>query len=276
MVLVVDSLRPIWDMSVHLGLEVSDPVPLRSTNNVVVWLRPTPVVVKATASPQNRLGWELEVATVLYDAGAPVGGPSALVEPVVHHHDGWHMSFWTYHPQTEGDAEPTAVARALAHLHEKLDGFNVDPAWSLPSWDEAPKSVLHQLADQSFACLLGRADRDLLRTALGAFGQVSELSANHGGLHGSPHSFNTLTVSGSPIFIDLETACRGPREWDLCHTDAAVTKAYQGSLSEVALKKARLIVSAMTSALCWDSIDRGPDMRFHAEHHLAQVRSAHT
>jgi hypothetical protein len=276
MVRVVDSLRPILDMSAHLGLAVSDPVPLRSTNNVVVWLRPTPVVVKATASPQNRLGWELVVATALYDAGAPVGRPSALVENVVHHHDGWHMSFWTHHPQTEGDAEPTAVARALAQLHQELDALNVDPAWSLPSWEKAPKSVLHRLEEESFAGLLGRADRELLRTALSAFGRVSELSADHGGLHGSPHSFNTLTVPGSPIFIDFETACRGPREWDLCHTEPAVAEAYQGSLSEVALEKARLIVSAMTSALCWDSIDRGPDMRFHAEHHLAQVRSALT
>ena len=274
MVRVVDSLTPILDMSAHLGLAGSDPVPLRSTNNVVVWLRPTPVVVKATASPRNRLGWELMVATALHDAEAPVGGPSALVEPVVYHHDGWHMSFWTYHPQSEADPEPTAVARALAQLHEKLDALNVDPAWSLSTWDEAPKDVLRRLEDESFACLLGRADRELLRTALGAFDQVSELSDDHGGLHGSPHSFNTLTVPRSPIFIDFETARRGPREWDLCHTDAAVTEAYQGSLSEVALEKARLIVSAMTSALCWDGIDRGPDMRFHAEQHLAQVRSA--
>jgi Ser/Thr protein kinase RdoA (MazF antagonist) len=186
------------------------------------------------------------------------------------------MSFWTYYPQSDGDPGSTAVARALAQLHDTLDGLDVDPAWSLPSWDEAPKDVLRRLEDESFACLLGRADRELLRTALGAFGQVSELSANHGGLHGSPHSFNTLTVSGSPIFIDLETACRGPREWDLCHTAPAVAEAYQGSVSQEALEKGRLIVSAMTSALCWDGIDRGPDMRFHAQHHLAQVRSVLT
>jgi Ser/Thr protein kinase RdoA (MazF antagonist) len=184
------------------------------------------------------------------------------------------MSFWTYHSQTEVDPESTAVAQALAQLHERLDALNVDPAWSLPSWDEAPTDVLRRLEDESFACLLARADREVLRTALGAFGQVSELSDDHGGLHGSPHSLNTLTVSGSPIFIDFETACTGPREWDLCHTDAAVAEAYEGYLSEVALEKARLIVSAMTSALCWDGIDRGPDMRIHAEHHLAQVRSA--
>ena len=276
MVGAVDYLEPIFDMSALLGLAVSNSVPLRSTNNVVVWLRPSPVVVKATASPQNCLGWELEVARALHDAGAPVAGPSALVEPVVHHQDGWDMSFWTYHAETEGLPEPRSVARALRQLHEKLDVLNDDPAWSLPSWDEAPKTVRHRLEDESYAPLLGRADRELLRTALGTFGQVSQLSAEHGGLHGSPHSFNTLMVPGSPIFTDFETACTGPREWDLCHTHPAVAVAYQGSFSEVALKKARLIVSAMTSALCWEGIDRGPDMRFHAEHHLTQVRSALT
>jgi hypothetical protein len=96
----VDSFDPILRMTAHLGLAVSDPVHLRSTNNVVVWLRPAPVVVKATASPENGLGWELEVAAALYNAGAPLAGPSALVEPVVHHHGDWHMSFWTYHRQT--------------------------------------------------------------------------------------------------------------------------------------------------------------------------------
>jgi hypothetical protein len=35
-----------------------------------------------------------------------------------------------------------------------------------------------------------------------------------------------------------------------------------------------LVVSAMTSALCWEGIDRGEDMRSHAEHHLAVVRAA--
>lgn len=103
-----------------------------------------------------------------------------------------------------------------------------------------------------------------------------ELCAQHGGLHGSPRSFNTLMVSGSLLFIDFETACTGPREWDLCHTDSAVAETYQGSFSEAALDQARLVVSAMTSALCWEGIDRGPDMRFHAEHHLAQVRTALT
>jgi Phosphotransferase enzyme family len=276
MIHVMDFFRPILDMSAQLGLAVEDPVPLRSTNNRVVWLRPSPVVVKATRSPQNRLGWELEVATALQVGGAPVGGPSALVEPVVHHRDGWHMTFWTHHRPTEVDPEPASVASALGQLHEVLDVLDADPAWSLPSWGEAPIGVLHRLEEESYAPQLDGADRELLRTALGAVGQVSELSAEHGGLHGSPHSFNILTVLGSPVFIDFETACRGPREWDLCHTDPAVAIAYEGAVSEEALEKARLIVSAMTSALCWDGIDRGSDMRFHAEHHLARVRSALT
>ena len=276
MVDVVDSLKPILDMSAQLGLSVEEPVPLRSTNNRVVWLRPSPVVVKATLSLENSLGWELEVAKALQVAGAPVVGPSALVEPVVHRRAGWHMTFWTHHCQTEADPEPASVARALGELHGALDVLDRAHAWSLPSWDEVPNGVLHRLEEDSYAPLLSGDDRELLRMALSAFGQVSELSAGHGGLHGSPHSFNVLMVLGSPAFIDFETACRGPREWDLCHTDPGVAKAYPGPLSEEALEKARLIVSAMTSALCWDGIDRGPDMRFHAEHHLARVRSALT
>jgi hypothetical protein len=39
------------------------------------------------------------------------------------------------------------------------------------------------------------------------------------------------------------------------------------------LTSLRAVVSAMTSAQCWDSLHRGADMREHAEHHLSIVRA---
>ena len=81
-------------------------------------------------------------------------------------------------------------------------------------------------------------------------------------------------VGGEPMFIDFETVCYGPVEWDLCHLDSSVTRQYPPACNLEALSLARLVVSAMTSALCWEGLDRGEDMRSHAEHHLAVVRGA--
>jgi hypothetical protein len=79
-------------------------------------------------------------------------------------------------------------------------------------------------------------------------------------------------VDGEPKFIDFETVCYGPVEWDLCHLDHSVAYQYPPGCNVEALGLARLVVRAMTSALCWEGVDRGKDMRFHAEHHLAVVR----
>jgi hypothetical protein len=100
-------------MAAKLDLAVEDPSPLRSTNNVVVWLRPTPVVAKIAVTGHNQLGFELRVAAALDAAGAPVVSPSSLVPPVVHQLDGRDMTFWTYHHQSGDTAWPEEVADAL-------------------------------------------------------------------------------------------------------------------------------------------------------------------
>jgi hypothetical protein len=85
---------------------------------------------------------------------------------------------------------------------------------------------------------------------------------------------NILASGGAPVFIDLETIQLGPIEWDLAHLEVEVARAYPGSLDDDLLAMCRTAVSAATATWCWGGLDRGPDMRTHAEHHLAVVRSA--
>jgi hypothetical protein len=269
----MDAVSSAVGMATVLGFEVADPQPLRSTNNTVVWLRPSPVAKVAPAAG-NRLAWELNVGSGLERAGAPVVGPSRLVPPKVHHFGGWAMTFWPYRSQDGSVPDSLSVAGALKRLHDAVDRVALIEGWSLPAWDDPVRDVRSHLGSGSFAPDLRLADRRLLAETLTQSGKVAKLSAHHGGLHGSPHGFNVLAVDGAPLFIDFETVCRGPVEWDLCHLDPSAAAAYPAEFGSEALALARVVVSAMTAALCWDGINRGEDMRFHAEHHLAVVRAA--
>ena len=270
----MDAASTAVRMATRLGIAVDGMFPLRSTNNMLFWLRPSPVVVKMSDRPSNLLGWEVTVGAALFAEGAPIIGPSERVEPVVHRLDGWDMTFWSYCPSSGNAPSPGAVATALAQFHSVLDQVIDRQSWTTTSWKRVPISVAADLRDDSYAAALRPGDRALLLEALAMISEVEPASFNVGGLHGSPHLFNVLTENGQPRLIDFETVCTGPREWDLSHLDPSAAESYPAPYNSESLKAARVVVSAMTSALCWESVDRGEDMRFHAEHHLAVVKEA--
>jgi hypothetical protein len=122
--------------------------------------------------------------------------------------------------------------------------------------------------------LADEGDRALLRGALvDGLDRLGTLGTDTKVVHGSPHRFNILLVEGTPRFIDFETVEIAPLEWDLAHLEPEVADLYPGELDDEVLALSRVMVSAATSAWCWEGVDRGPDMRFHAQHHLDVVRS---
>jgi Ser/Thr protein kinase RdoA (MazF antagonist) len=48
-------------------------------------------------------------------------------------------------------------------------------------------------------------------------------------LHGEPHPGNVLGTKTGLLFIDLETCCRGPVEFDPAHVPEDVSKRYAGA-----------------------------------------------
>jgi hypothetical protein len=77
-------------------------------------------------------------------------------------------------------------------------------------------------------------------------------------LHGEPHSGNVLNTRYGPLFIDLETACRGPVEFDLAHVPGAVSELYPDADADL-LHAFRGLVLAMVVAWRWDRTDHFPD-----------------
>jgi Ser/Thr protein kinase RdoA (MazF antagonist) len=269
---VTDLVKTAQLVATTLGMQVDEPEFLRSTNNTVLWLRPSPVVAKIAPNGDNRLSWEHAIASSLYRCGGPVVGPLEIGGLALHTSDGYEMTFWPYHPQDGSQPSSAAMADALQAMHRAVD--RVAEEERLPSWDVGPQDVLSRLDDHSFASTLEEGDRRLLRSALARYPEIPSTSASTRGLHGSPHGFNVLMVEGEVRFIDLESVCLGPVEWDLAYVEPSVASLYRPGFSSHALGVARLVVSASVAAWCWEGMNRGPDMRFQAEHHLAAVRAA--
>ena len=79
-------------------------------------------------------------------------------------------------------------------------------------------------------------------------------------LHGEPHPANVLNTKDGPLFIDLETCCRGPIEFDLAHVPEEVSEHYPDADQEL-LGECRGLVLAMVAAWRWDAGDQFPNGR---------------
>jgi Ser/Thr protein kinase RdoA (MazF antagonist) len=248
-------------------------VPLRSTNNDVIWLRPSAVVAKISAE-HGRAAHELAVARILADAGAPVVAPAEGVGRRLSRVGDRGVTLWRYESQEDvSEPGPESVAHALGALHEAL--MTLGENGPTHTCEEQVTDAIRALDRPEFAPALKKDDRALLRRALGQ-GQNTLAEAIDTGriIHGSPHRLNIVMVAGSPRFIDFETVQRGPYEWDLAHLEPEVARHYPGTVDLDLVALCRLLVSATTSTWCWEGLHRGPDMRTHAEHHVAVVRSA--
>jgi hypothetical protein len=92
-------------------------------------------------------------------------------------------------------------------------------------------------------------------------------------LHGEPHPGNVLSTENGLLFIDLETCCRGPVEFDLAHTPEEVSEHYLGANQDL-LRQCRILVLAMITTWRWDRDDQLPNGRQLGTLWLSQVRSA--
>ena len=106
-----------------------------------------------------------------------------------------------------------------------------------------------------------------LRRRIGERGGAEQL------LHGEPHPGNVLTTKNGPLFIDLETCCRGPVEFDLAHAPETVSEHYPG-VNQDLLRECRILVLAMVATWRWDRGDQLPNGRQLGTEWLSQIRAA--
>ncbi len=201
----------------QLGLRFDEPVILHDANNTLVHLRPVPVVAKiATMTGMVRQGpdWlkrEVEVASFLIAAGAPVVPPSRQIDPGPHKKNGLVLSFWELVEQIDEQPDPKAAGQALRACHEALAGY----PGALPRF--APLEEAGRLVTLiAVEGLLSPADVALLeRVYQQVRAALDSLELPLQALHGDATLGNVMNSRRGPFWGDFEDTFLGPTGWDL-------------------------------------------------------------
>lgn len=253
-----------------LGLTVDEAMVLNDSNKLTLRLMPCDVLARVAPVAHQVAQFEIDLAQRLAKAGCPVAVVEPRVEPRVYERVGFAITFWTfYEPATSQEVSPADYALALERLHagmRKLD----DPT---PHFTDRVESAQQLLANPERTPALIDADRALLSDTLSNLRRVIGERGGEQLLHGEPHPGNVLNTKKGLLFIDLETCCRGPIEFDLAHAPDEVADHYPGVDQEL-LRECRILVLAMITTWRWDRDDQLPDGRQRGAEWLSQIREA--
>lgn len=203
------------------GVPCEEAVRIAAGSNVLVHLRPAPVVARvmtATAilheDVERWLAREVAVGAFLAGRTDRVVPPTDLLPPGPHERDGCWMTLWRFvaHDEQAPPPGPRELGRSLRGLHAALAGFAGDlaPLGAIRGWLE------RLLAGLRPAPPLTTADIDWLRRELDALTPaVFESPLPAQALHGDVSLSNLLRVGGDLVWNDLEDVCAGPVAWDV-------------------------------------------------------------
>ncbi len=254
-----------------LGLPVDDAIVLHNSNKLTLRLLPCDVLARVAPVAHQVARFEIELAQRLAESGCPVAALDPRVEPRVYERDGFTVTLWTYYePVTSQEVSPADYADALERLHagmRKLD-------FPTPAFTDRVEEAQQLVVKPEDTPALADADRQLLGDTLRSLRQVvSERGGVGQLLHGEPHPGNLLATEDGLLFIDFETCCRGPVEFDLAHAPEEVGKHYPGVDQEL-LRACRILMLAMVTTWRWDRGDEFPNGRQLGTEWLSQIRAA--
>jgi Ser/Thr protein kinase RdoA (MazF antagonist) len=247
-----------------LGLAVDDVVVLHNSNKLALRLLPCSVMARVADTAQSvtpreleAARFEVELAQRLAEMASPVAALDPRVPARVYERDGFVATLWTYYEPISPAAPTAEYAGALARLHSGLRSLDLAAQHFTNRVAEAEALV----ASPDLSPRLVDDDRRLLRDALHAGRRaIADRDAAEQLLHGEPHPGNLLDTTSGERFIDLETCCRGPVEFDLAHVPRAVVEHYPG-VDHALLEDCRALVLAMVAAWRWDAGDQLPNGR---------------
>ena len=253
-----------------LGLTVDDVIVLHDSNRLTVRLLPCDVLARVAPVAHQVAQFEVELAQRLTEYGCPVAALEPRVEPHVYERDGFVVTLWTYYePVTSREVSPADYANALARLHAGMRKLDV----ATPHFTDRVDSAQQLVASRDRTPALTDADRELLGDTLRGLRRGIGERGGEQLLHGEPHPGNVLTTKNGLLFIDLETCCRGPVEFDLAHAPEEVSEHYPG-VNQDLLRECRILVLAMITTWRWDVADQFPNGRQLGTEWLSQIRAA--
>jgi aminoglycoside phosphotransferase (APT) family kinase protein len=252
-----------------LDLTVNDAVVLHDSNKLALRLLPCDVLARVAPVGQAVARFEVELAQRLAETESPVAALEPRVEPRVYERDGFVVTLWTYYePLSPREVSPADYANAIERLHAGMRTLDV----AAPHFTDRVAEAQQLVASRDLTPALADADRELLsrtlrslRRAIGDRGAAEQL------LHGEPHPGNVLRTKNGPLFIDLETCCHGPVEFDLAHVPQEVSERYPDADQDM-LRECRILVLAMVAAWRWDPGDQFPNGQRAARELLRALR----
>jgi hypothetical protein len=238
----------------ELGLVVGEARIVGNSNKLGLRLLPCDVFARVAFSGQEAFQFEIEIARRLTEIGSPVASLDTRVEPCVFERDGFAFTLWRHYEQPGIDPSAASYAKALEGLHAGMAQLDVVAAHFSDRVGEAQRL----LRSDERTPRLEDTDRELLLETLRSCGsRIYERSSREQLLHGEPHPGNVLSTAAGLLFIDFETCCRGPVEFDLAHVPEAVCETYSAADPEL-IQESRRLVLAMVAAWRWDTDDQFP------------------
>jgi hypothetical protein len=266
---VARAIAAATSIAASLDLPADDAVVLHNSNKLALRLTPCDVFARVAPEGQEVARFEVELAQRLAEVGSPVGRLEPRADPRVYRRDGLAVTLWTYYEPATPPTSPAEYAEALERLHVGMREVNLPS----PRFTDRITEAEDVVADPARSPELADADRLLLggrlaslREAIVGRGAAEQL------LHGEPHPGNVLSTEFGPLFIDLETCCRGPVEFDLAHAPVAVGEHYPG-VDQGLLDDCRQLVIAMIATWRWEVGDQFPDGRWFGEECLRLLRA---
>jgi hypothetical protein len=263
------ALAAAMSIASALGLPVDDVVVLHNSNKLTARLLPCDIVARVAPIADHVAQFEIELARRLAETHSPVAALDPRAKPRVYQRDGFVITLWTYYePATPRGVSPADYATALERLHAGMRQLDV----RTPHFTDRVEEAQRLVDSSNLTPDLADAERALLSTTLRSRRQaIIDRGAAEQLLHGEPHPGNVLNTKSGPLFIDFETCCRGPVEFDLAHVPEDVSARYAAT-DEDLLIQCRGLVLAMVAAWRWDPGDQFPDRQRAARALLSALR----
>ncbi len=268
------ALTATTSVASELGLNVKDAIVIQNANRLAVRLVPCDVLARVAATVQRNqevAAFELEIARQFEKSDSPIGVLDPRVEPLVYVRDSFAITYWQYYdPLPAGDIAPAEYAHALQRLHADMRQIVVTAPHFTDRVDEAQAIV----EDHSQSPNLVDEDRELLTNSLRSLRRsIVDRGADEQLLHGEPHTGNLLRTTSGMRFIDLETCCYGPVEFDIAHAPDEVGDHY-ALADRLLLRDCRILMLAMVAAWRADRDDAFPKGREMRDALLSRLREA--
>jgi aminoglycoside phosphotransferase (APT) family kinase protein len=246
-------------VAASLDLPAEDAAIVFNSNKLALRLAPCDVLARVTrVGLEGEARLELHRAQQLAEAGCPVGAVLPRVAPLVYEEDGFAVTLWAYYDSAIHPVTAKDYARTLTQLHVGMRTVDL----TSPRFTDRIAEAQQVAATPSLSPDLAEADRELLTSRLADLRRtIDEFDAAEQLLHGEPHPGNVLGTRHGPVFIDFETLCRGPVEFDLAHVPEAVCEHYPGIDQEL-LAHCRQLVLAMIAAWRWAVDDEFPNRQY--------------